>query len=68
MVTSCEWGRATLGRMVLAIECDGADPMTGPGAGVEPADRAEAEDNVDRFSLAREFGRLLQRGEGPADG
>jgi hypothetical protein len=52
-----------------ADEGSGADPMTGPGAGVEPADRAEAEDDdVDRFSLAREFGRLLQRGEGPADG
>ena len=47
----------------------GADPETGPGAGVEPADQAEAEDDdVDRFSLAREFGRLLQRGDGPADG
>ena len=46
-----------------------ADPETGPGAGVEPADQAEAEDDdVDRFSLAREFGRLLQRGDGPADG
>lgn len=52
-----------------ADEGSGADPETGPGAGVEPADQAEAEDDdVDRFSLAREFGRLLQRGEGPADG
>jgi hypothetical protein len=52
-----------------ADEGSGAEPETGPGAGVEPADQAEAEDDdVDRFSLAREFGRLLQRGEGPADG
>jgi hypothetical protein len=52
-----------------ADEGSGADPETGPGAGVEPADQAEEEDDdVDRFSLAREFGRLLQRGEGPADG
>jgi len=52
-----------------ADEGSGADPEAGPGAGVEPADQAEAEgDDVDRFSLAREFGRLLQRGEGPADG
>jgi hypothetical protein len=52
-----------------ADEGSGADPEKGPGAGVEPADQAEAEDDdVDRFSLAREFGRLLQRGEGPADG
>jgi hypothetical protein len=52
-----------------ADEGSGADPETSPGAGVEPADQAEAEDDdVDRFSLAREFGRLLQRGEGPADG
>jgi hypothetical protein len=52
-----------------ADERSGAEPETSPGAGVEPADQAEAEDDdVDRFSLAREFGRLLQRGEGPADG
>ncbi len=52
-----------------ADEGSGADPETGPGAWVEPADKDEAEDDdVDRFSLAREFGRLLQRGEGPADG
>jgi hypothetical protein len=52
-----------------ADEASGADPETGSGAGVEPADQAEAEDDdVDRFSLAREFGRLLQRGDGPADG
>jgi hypothetical protein len=52
-----------------ADEGSGADPETDPGAGVEPADQAEAgDDDVDRFSLAREFGRLLQRGEGPADG
>jgi hypothetical protein len=52
-----------------ADEGSGADPETGPAAGVEPVDQAEAEgDDVDRFSLAREFGRLLQRGEGSADG
>jgi hypothetical protein len=52
-----------------ADEGSGAGPETGPGAGFEPADQAEEEDDdVDRFSLAREFGRLLQRGEGPADG
>jgi hypothetical protein len=28
----------------------------------------EEHDDVDRFSLAREFGQLLQRGEDPADG
>jgi hypothetical protein len=50
-------------------EGPGADAEKAPGAGVGPADQAEAEDDdVDRFSLAREFGRLLQRGEGPADG
>ena len=47
----------------------GTGRETGRGAGFEPADQAEEEDDdVDRFSLAREFGRLLQRGEGPADG
>jgi hypothetical protein len=52
-----------------ADEGSGVDVETGAGAGVEPADQAEAEDHdVDRFSLAREFGRLLQRGEGHADG
>ena len=44
-------------------------PEADPGIGLEPEDKAEEEDDdVDRFSLAREFGRLLQRGEGPADG
>jgi hypothetical protein len=52
-----------------ADEGSGAGPETGPGAGFEPVDQAEEEDDdVDRFSLAREFGRLLQRGEDPADG
>jgi hypothetical protein len=52
-----------------ADEGSRAGPETGPGAGVEPVDQAEEEDDgVDRFSLAREFGRLLQRGEDPADG
>jgi hypothetical protein len=52
-----------------ADEGAGAGPEAGPGAGFGPVDRAEEEDDdVDRFSLAREFGRLLQRGEDPADG
>ncbi|HKN81146.1 MAG TPA: hypothetical protein VJZ98_07405 [Actinomycetota bacterium] len=52
-----------------ADEASGAGPETGPGAGFEPEHRAaEEDDDVDRFSLAREFGRLLQRGEDPADG
>ena len=47
---------------------DDADQETGPGAGFEPEDQAEEEvDDVDRFSLAREFGRLLQGGEDPTD-
>ncbi len=50
-----------------AEEGSGASPEADPGT--EPEERAEEEDDdVDRFSLAREFGRLLQRGEGPADG
>jgi hypothetical protein len=45
----------------------GAGPEADPGT--EPEDKAEEEDNdVDRFSLAREFGRLLQGGDGSADG
>ena len=56
-----------------ADEGSGASPDTapdsGPGAGSEPEDRAEEEDDdVDRFSLAREFGRLLQGGGEPTDG
>ncbi len=52
-----------------ADEGSGAGPETGPGADLEPEDQGEEEDDdVDRFSLAREFGRLLQRGEDPADG
>jgi hypothetical protein len=44
-------------------------PETAPGAGFEPEDKADEEDgDVDRFSLAREFGRLLQEGEDPTDG
>ena len=37
--------------------------------GGSPEDKAEEEedDDVDRFSLAREFGRLLQGGDGPTD-
>jgi hypothetical protein len=45
----------------------GAGPEANPGTELE--DKAEEEDNdVDRFSLAREFGRLLQGGDGSADG
>jgi hypothetical protein len=52
-----------------ADEGSGASMETGPGAGSEPEDRADEEDDdVDRFSLAREFGRLLQGGEDPTDG
>ncbi len=52
-----------------ADEGSEAGPETGPGAGFEPKDHAEEEDDdVDRFSLAREFGRLLQGGEDPTDG
>jgi hypothetical protein len=42
----------------------------GPEAdrGTKPEERGEEDDDVDRFSLAREFGRLLQGGEGPTDG
>jgi hypothetical protein len=52
-----------------ADEGSEAGPPTGPGAGFEPEDQAEEEDgDVDRFSLAREFGRLLQGGEDRTDG
>jgi hypothetical protein len=34
----------------------------------DPEDEAEEEDDVDRFSLAREFGQLLQHREDAADG
>lgn len=48
-------------------EGSGAGPEGDPGT--EPEDKAEKEeDDVDRFSLAREFGRLLQGGDGSADG
>jgi hypothetical protein len=52
-----------------ADEGSEAGPPTGPGVGFEPEDQAEEEDgDVDRFSLAREFGRLLQGGEDRTDG
>jgi hypothetical protein len=52
-----------------ADEGSGSGPEPGPGAEFEPEDHAEKEDDdVDRFSLAREFGRLLQGGEDPTDG
>jgi len=51
-----------------ADEGSGAGPEADPGIGLEPEDKAEEEDDdVDRFSLAREFGRLLQGGDGPTD-
>jgi hypothetical protein len=49
----------------------GEGSEAGPEAarGTEPEEPDEEEDDdVDRFSLAREFGRLLQGGEGPTDG
>jgi hypothetical protein len=49
-------------------EGSGGSPETRPGAGSGPEDRAEERDDVDRFSLAREFGRLLQGDEDPTDG
>jgi hypothetical protein len=39
-----------------------------PPASEEPLRRGEKEDEVDRFSLAREFSRLLQDDSPPADG
>jgi hypothetical protein len=40
-----------------------------PGQPAEPGDEGQdEEEDVDRFSLAREFGQLLQGGEDPADG
>ena len=51
-----------------ADEGSGAGPEADPGIGLEPEDKAEEQDDdVDRFSLAREFGRLLQGGDGPTD-
>jgi hypothetical protein len=51
-----------------AAEGSGAGPEADPGIGLEPEDKGEEEDDdVDRFSLAREFGRLLQGGDGPTD-
>jgi hypothetical protein len=41
----------------------------GGGQGAEPWEpEADEQEDVDRFSLAQEFGQLLQRGEDPADG
>ena len=62
-----------------ADEASGAGPEADPETGLEPEDQAEdkaedkaeaeaEDDDVDRFSLAREFGRLLQGGDGSADG
>lgn len=52
-----------------ADEGPGAGSGTGSAAEFEPEDHAkEEDDDVDRFSLAREFGRLLQGGEDPTDG
>lgn len=51
-----------------ADEGSGAGPEADPGIGLESEDKVEEEDDdVDRFSLAREFGRLLQGGDGPTD-
>ena len=50
-----------------AAEGSGASPEADPGTEPEERDKEE-DDDVDRFSLAREFGRLLQGGEGPTDG
>jgi hypothetical protein len=50
-----------------AEEGSGASPEADPETEPEERDKEE-DDDVDRFSLAREFGRLLQGGEGPADG
>ena len=49
---------------------EGSGAEADPGIGLEREDQAEEEedDDVDRFSLAREFGRLLQGGDGPTDG
>ena len=43
-----------------------ADDPEGPSG--EPAETEDEDERVDRFSLAREFGQLLQGGEDPADG
>jgi hypothetical protein len=50
-----------------------SEPVRGsedpPGQPAEPGDEGQdEEEDVDRFSLAREFGQLLQGGEDPADG
>ena len=48
---------------------DPAAEGDGPAEGPDAADEGgEDGDDVDRFSLAREFGQLLQGGEDPADG
>jgi hypothetical protein len=43
-----------------------ADDLEGPPG--EPAETEDEDEDVDRFSLAREFGQLLQGDEDPADG
>ena len=43
-----------------------AEDPEGPSG--EPAETEDEDEGVDRFSLAREFGQLLQGGEDPADG
>jgi hypothetical protein len=43
-----------------------ADDLDEPSG--EPAETEDEDEDVDRFSLAREFGQLLQGGEDPADG
>ena len=43
-----------------------ADDQEGPSG--EPAETEDEDEDVDRFSLAREFGQLLQGDEDPADG
>lgn len=44
------------------------DPQTDPATPGEPWKRREEGEDVDRFSLAREFSRLLQDDQEPADG
>ena len=43
-----------------------ADDLDEPSG--EPAETEDEDEDVDRFSLAREFGQLLQGDEDPADG
>ena len=44
-----------------------ADDLEEPGP-ASPPRREDEDEDVDRFSLAREFGQLLQGDEDPADG